>query len=103
MRKRGSLVNVIVATILLAYALSFFLASFPHWPTYRLLWKNVLGNREPGIHLRARLGQRIVIKRWSYGRCGIRNMGWWMTSSERSKKGNMGQGNQHQSSTTNIG
>ena len=34
---------------------------------------------------------RIVTKRWSYGRCGIRNMGWCMMSSRRSKKGSMGQ------------
>ena len=34
---------------------------------------------------------RIVTKSWSYGRCGIRNMGWCMMSSRRSKKGSMEQ------------
>jgi hypothetical protein len=50
---------LIISGTLLGYLYS----PFPHWPTYFLLWKNVLFNKEDPIPLKARIVQsKILLK-----------------------------------------
>jgi hypothetical protein len=50
---------LIISGTLLGYLYS----PFPHWPTYFLLWKNVLFNKEDPIPLKARIFQsKILLK-----------------------------------------
>ncbi|MDJ0901597.1 MAG: sulfotransferase [Xenococcus sp. MO_188.B8] len=55
----------LIVFLLLIYAMSIYLAPFPHWSTYLILWKNVLLNQEKAIHLRSRLTQAILLLRYA--------------------------------------
>src|SRR5262245_29463270 len=62
--KKDQTMSFVIGAVVLTYVLSVYLAPFPHWPTYVLLWKNVLSNPEPEVHVRARLRQITLLVRY---------------------------------------
>lgn len=52
---------VILIIVTLFFAGGWVFAPFPYWPTYFLLWKNILLNREKSIHPRSRFRQAAFL------------------------------------------